>query len=409
MKRKYNILPEQYGIRFRIRWNQNIVSLFIQYKVEKSKWSYETMRCKNNTFHYNISASEINREIAAYESTADEIFNRYELAGNIPDKFQLKNEMELALGKSKEDKCHNSMFELFDNFIDSESISSSWSAGTIKKFKSLRKHLENIVEHDMDINDIDVAFFNRATNYFIQGGYENSSTRKYIYYFKWFMRWARKNGYYNGKAIELFSAKLKGTDIHDAIVYLTWDELQMMYNTEMPSPYLDRARDVFCFCCFTSLRYSDVVKLQRQDVHDGYIEIVTQKTSDDLRIELNKYSKAILEKYKDCDFKNNKCLPVPTNQKMNVFIKEIGEYCCFDTPIKRVYYIGNKRHEETLMKYELLSTHAARRTFVVNALRLGIPAEVVMRWTGHKNYEAMKPYIAIVDEFKRSEMDKFNG
>jgi hypothetical protein len=74
-----------------------------------------------------------------------------------------------------------------------------------------------------------------------------------------------------------------------------------------------------------------------------------------------------------------------------------------------VYFKGNKRIEERFFKYDLLCTHTGRRTFVCNALALGIQAETIMKWTGHSTYEAMKPYIAIADEFKRTEMDKFNS
>lgn len=40
---------------------------------------------------------------------------------------------------------------------------------------------------------------------------------------------------------------------------------------------------------------------------------------------------------------------------------------------------------------------------------MGIPAEVIMRWTGHKNYEAMRPYVKIVDELKREAMQRFDA
>ncbi|NHQ68928.1 hypothetical protein HAV29_20350, partial [Elizabethkingia miricola] len=60
------------------------------------------------------------------------------------------------------------------------------------------------------------------------------------------------------------------------------------------------------------------------------------------------------------------------------------------------------------LKWQVLSTHAGRRTFVVNALRLKIPTVVIREWTGHKTEEAMRPYKKIVDELKSSEMSKFN-
>ena len=65
--------------------------------------------------------------------------------------------------------------------------------------------------------------------------------------------------------------------------------------------------------------------------------------------------------------------------------------------------------EERHPKWELVGTHTGRRTFIVNALSLGIPPNVVMKWTGHNDYKAMRPYIDIVDSIKAESMTKFNG
>ena len=58
---------------------------------------------------------------------------------------------------------------------------------------------------------------------------------------------------------------------------------------------------------------------------------------------------------------------------------------------------------------ELVGTHTGRRTFIVTTLSLGIPPNVVMKWTGHSDYSSMKPYIDIVDDIKATSMTKFNG
>ena len=60
-------------------------------------------------------------------------------------------------------------------------------------------------------------------------------------------------------------------------------------------------------------------------------------------------------------------------------------------------------------KWELVGTHTGRRTFIVNALSMGITPKVVMKWTGHSDYKAMKPYIDIVDSIKASSMAKYDG
>ena len=118
---------------------------------------------------------------------------------------------------------------------------------------------------------------------------------------------------------------------------------------------------------------------------------------------MNLYSRAILDKYKDN--KIEKALPVISNQRMNDYLKEIGKIAKIKEPQSIVYFIGNQRYEEVHPKYDLLTSHCGRRTFIVNPLYLGIPAEIAMR---HSDYDSMKPYIKIVDELKIESMKKFD-
>ena len=128
-----------------------------------------------------------------------------------------------------------------------------------------------------------------------------------------------------------------------------------------------------------------------------------------ISIELNDITKAILDKYNDIPFKDNKALPNYTNQAMNRDLKELCKLAEINDPIRITSYKGNVRIDEIHPKWELVGTHTGRRSFVVNALSLGIPPNVVMKWTGHSDYKAMKPYIDIVDSIKASSMTKFNG
>ena len=107
-------------------------------------------------------------------------------------------------------------------------------------------------------------------------------------------------------------------------------------------------------------------------------------------------------------FKDDKALPVISNQRMNDYLKELCELAGIDSPVHITYYRGQQRIDETRPKYELMGTHAARRTFICNAILLGIPANVIMKWTGHSDYKAMKPYIDVADETKVSAMSKFD-
>jgi len=133
-----------------------------------------------------------------------------------------------------------------------------------------------------------------------------------------------------------------------------------------------------------------------------------RKTLDPIKIDLNDYSREILAKYENTNFPQNKALPVISGQKFNIILKKIAEILEFDEEINEVYFVGSKRYDINYKKYEKISSHAGRRTFVVNGLTLGIPDKVIMKWTGHKDFGAMKPYVKIVDELKKAEMSKFN-
>lgn len=238
--------------------------------------------------------------------------------------------------------------------------------------------------------------------------HKNSTVAKEIAAVKWFLKWAKKKGYNKSVDFELYKPKIK--NIQKKIIFLNQSELRKIREYEIPKDkiFLEKIRDIFLFQCFTGLRYSDVFNLKKSDVKESYIEITTLKTSDNLVIELNCHSKEILEKYRSKDFIGNKALPVISNQKMNDYLKELAELAEIDELVTQSYYRGNNRTEEVFPKYALLSTHAGRRTFVCNALSLGIPPQVVMKWTGHSDYKAMKPYIDIADDIKASAMGKFD-
>jgi integrase len=115
-----------------------------------------------------------------------------------------------------------------------------------------------------------------------------------------------------------------------------------------------------------------------------------------------------MSKYEEVHFKGNVVFPVIANQNMNSSLHLLFKLAGFNDPIKIVYYQGNERKEELIPKYELISTHAGRRTFICMALSKGIPPSVVMKWTGHSDYKAMKPYIDIADDVKEEYMKKFD-
>lgn len=422
-------------LRFRIRFASGKVDFNVGYRVELEKWINEAQRCKAGTTHgkKKATAADINKEIQRLADLADEVFKVFEVKNYLPDITELRDAFNEANGKTNnvQELNERTFFHIYDEFTRTMGMQNEWTKATFTKFASLKTHLFNY-NKDLDIENLKESDLQGFISYLhnvvftteqedkktgekktiIKSvGLRNTTISKNIGFFKWFLRWAFARGYYTGNLHLTWKPKLKGTDGNQKeVIHLTWDELINLYTFNVPESkqYLARVRDVFCFCCFTSLRYSDVAKLSRSDVKENYISIVTQKTTESLKIELNKYSKSILDKYKNVPFENDKALPVISNVKMNEYLKELGELAEINEAQRIVYFKGSERIEEVYPKYALLTTHCGRRTFIVNALYLGIPAEVVMRWTGHSDYKAMKPYVKIVDELKEKEMNKFN-
>lgn len=347
----------------------------------------------------------------------NEVFARYELLekrvptlGEIKDLF---NDMVGRKTKTNESLADPNLdlFQVFDLFTETMGMQNQWTKSTFEKFAAIKSHL-----HDFDPNlsfpGINESKMQAYLSYLEKKGLRNTTIAKNLAFVRWFLRWAHKKGYYNGDMQDTFKPKLKGTDGNSKeIIYLTQDEIKILENHQfLPmQAALERVRDVFLFCCFTGLRYSDVAKLKRSDIKDGFIVVVTKKTVDGLRIELNKHSQAILDKYKDMKFPKDLALPIISNVKMNARLKILGQVCGIDEPTRIVYFQGGVRHEEVFPKWALLTTHCGRRTFVVTALQLGIPSEVIMKWTGHNDFSAMKPYVKIVDELKAKAMSRFDG
>lgn len=395
-------------LRMRIRWDEHMVNFNVGHRVIIDKWVTDSQRCKKNTTNLKkVSASVINRDIQKLEDKADEVFKTFEVENKIPTAEEYRNAFKESTGRIKP-TLPIDFFGYFDNFTHETGKLNSWTQATFNRFKSVKNHLEEF-NPELTFEQLDEAGLTEYVIFLREvKDLRNVSIAKHVSLLKWFLRWTVKKKCNAEHAFLVFKPKLKIAE--KKIVYLHWDELMTLHKKEIPKDKetLSRVRDAFCFCCFSSLRYSDVANLKRSDVYTNHIEITTIKTTDALKIELNDYSKEILDKYKDYESPDNKALPVISNQKMNDNLKIVAEMCKLTRPITMTYYKGNERFDDVHPLHKLISTHAGRRTFISNALILGIQAEVVMKWTGHKDYKSMKPYIDIADKEKEKSMKLFN-
>ena len=407
------LIVENLPIRMRVNFASKRIEFTTGYRIDAAKWDSDKQRVRNGcTNKLKQSASEINASLLGYYTEVQEIFKKFEVEDIMPTPEQIKeafNALHKPIEEVKQRKSTpNAFYKAFDEFVRDCGRQNDWTDSTYEKFAAVKNHLMNFRD-GLTFEFFDEKGLNDYVTYLRDvKEMRNSTIGKQLSFLKWFLRWAFKKGVHQNNAYDSYKPKLKSTQ--KKIIFLTWEELNKLREFEIPAAKqaLDRVRDVFLFQCFTGLRYSDVFNLRRSDIKGDHIEVTTVKTSDSLIIELNKHSKAILDKYKDVAFEDDKVLPVITNQKMNDYLKELAELAGIDEPVRQTYYRGNERIDEVTPKYALLGTHAGRRTFICNALALGIPPQVVMKWTGHSDYKAMKPYIDIADDIKANAMSKFN-
>ena len=193
------------------------------------------------------------------------------------------------------------------------------------------------------------------------------------------------------------------------------------------NPRLEKVRDIFCFGCFTGLRYSDIKNLKYAEIITKYskkgksykaIDINVLKTKDPLEIPLNKHALTIIDRYEKrtdlalamleekANKSNQPVLPNISIQKMNDYIKEVAALAGIDTEINVVRHIGSKRVEKVYKKFELIATHAARRTFAILSLKQGMNIEVLQQILGHSRIKTTMDYVFVDEETKNKQMKK---
>lgn len=410
--RKKDGIPviENVPIRMRVIYKGQRVDFFTGFRVDAAKWDETKQKVKLGSINkLKQTASDINSSLSEYENDIQTIFKEYELRGTPPSPLELRNAFKEKRDTSvKTDNERQIFFASFEQYTRETSIKNNWEESTARTIATAKSHLFKF-DSDITFDSLTESRLMDYVNYLLSQDLKNRYVNKQIDYLKRFLRWATVKGYNKNLTFEAFKPKLK--TVQKKVIFLTVEELTQLQEYKIPTNkgYLERVRDVFLFCCYTGLRHSDVYNLKRSDIKPNHIEVTTRKTADNIRIDLNVHSRAILNKYKDFQFDKGKVLPVISNQKANDYLKELAELAGLNEQITDTYYKGGERIDEVAPKYTLIGTHVARRTFICYALSIGIPAEVIMKWTGHSDYKAMKPYIDVADSIKAREMAKFNS
>ena len=383
-------------VMIRVRWNskKNEVGFSVGYTIDPLKWDSDKQLVKSNTTHKIggkiVYAREINNAIRSFLVCIEEVFAKYDLHSKIPTTTDLKELVNEKLGRVKqetvdEDKM-KTLKDIFSEFLLLRPQEGNWGDKIHEKYAKMWTQLSSSAPN-ITLETLDQLKVQELVGWYIKNDYCNRTIQKQIRILKSFLRWISRHGYtINAGVLEI---KLRLKVIPRTVTFLKYKELMHFFHYEFPKEkeYLSKARDMFCFMAFTSLRYSDLAALNPVNLVDGCLDFCTEKTDDKLHIALNEHAQQIIEKYSW--YKGDTIFPVPSNQKLNDYLKEAAKLAGLDREISQVYFKGNTRHEDTYKFWEQISCHDARRTFVCCSLALGIPASVVMSASGHSDYATM--------------------
>ncbi len=374
-------------IMMRITVNGQREELTTSRSILADRWDHDRGRSKG----YSPDADELNqylkqRELKVFDAQME--LERQDIpvtAQSIKDFLQGRNRSSSGILELFAD--HNRKF--------SERIGKDRSLSTAKRYETTLSHLKDYIGKEHRSQDVPVKSINHG---FIEGFYHflltqkecgNNSTIKYLRNFRKVIRIALNNDWIHSDPFKNISYRLEPIER----VFLTQLELDIIYKKEFGNERLTRVRDVFIFCSYTGLAFSDVKRLRKENLTldiDGslWIRIQRLKTKQPSEILVLDIPRAILTKYKDhpqCILESV-VLPVPSNQKMNGYLKEIADLCGI-----------NKK----------LSTHVARHTFGTSVtLNQGVPLEIVAEMMGHADIRTTGIYARVLNTSVAREMKK---
>lgn len=352
--------------------------------IDPSRWDQNKQRGKGNSEAIAI----LNRRLVSVE-------NSINLAAQELVSKHIKVSIESLMNKytGAEVKTHT-LIEVFE--YEYKRKKKGVALGTSKKYFTVLNNIKKYLVHQYNVTDVDIKSidyeFVTDFDYYLRSevGCANNYTVRTVKTLQQIVTTALYKGWIDKDPFVCYKLKMEKKETR----FLTMTEIDTIYKKEFSIKRVDQVRDVFIVSCYTGLAYVDVNLLSKNDIVtnlDGekWINIHRKKTNIICKIPILPIVEQIFEKYKDDPFVLNsgKLLPVPSNQRMNAYLKEIGDICGIKT---------------------VLTTHLARHSFAAGvALPFGLKFETLSKVMGHTNLNMTLHYAKITETKLISDVDVF--
>lgn len=372
----HQLLP----IYLRVVINGKRFEVATHYHCEPSQWSPAAGKVKSSVdsaIETNMALDEIRRQVYDYKE-------RIEKEGR---QLSVQTLREKWFGQNRNTCTLLETIRLNILDLEKQVARGVYKKSTLTKYLTMERHLINFMTwrnngRDMLLKDLRLPFASEFV-YYLQAekALKVNSAGKMIKNLKKIVRdcvekeWLDKDPFY--------SYRVKHIDLK--IPHLTAEELFALQHKEITIPRLDLIRDIFIFSCYSGFAYIDVVSLTKSDLKigvDGKLWLIKnrQKTDISERVPVLTPVAEILKKYKNHPklILENKLLPVPSNQKVNAYLKELADICGIKTKV---------------------TFHIARHTFATTVtLDNGVPIDSVSKMLGHRSIKTTQIYARVSDK-----------
>ncbi len=335
-------------------------------------------KAKDEQIIYNLISGQLDRYTKLFRSFQAQ----YAATDEIVTKKTLKDFFNQEF---KRVKGNNDFETVFNEFVEYKFKLGDWTKGTKKRYQNILNLIKGFetIYGKIQFSSVTMNWYANFKHYCETVKKHNVNTfGRNIGLVKTFLNYALENQYTKNDTYKKFKIKREVTPQ----VVLTQDEIIQLYKFVFQNSKLERVRDVFVFGCLTGMRYSDFKRVSKSNIQNYSILLrETKDKSKHLTIPLTSISKSILKKY---DYK----LPTISDQKFRDYLKEACKAVGFTQIVTSTKRIGNDITELKQPKYERISTHTARRSFVTVMLNKGIPPKAIMSITGHKSIKTFNSY-----------------
>lgn len=365
-------------------------------------WNKTSQRVKQNRDF--PQHRQINALLARLEAQTLTLAYDFKAQGISPSPARFKEALLQKLGQGKADQV--SLFSFAEQLIE-EAKATGKAPATISNYKyALSKLLayQKARKKALDFDTLDEGWKNDFVSFLFSQLHQgkppkNSTVNKVLRVVRTFLNEAFRRGLTAEKVTD--RVKLSIPEGEAQHVYLSEREIQALYQLEGLPERLERVRDAFVIGCLTGLRFSDfsrirpenIQQLEREGEQIPALVITSQKTGTRTVLPLvNPVLVELLQKY---DWKAPRAI---SSQKFGDYIKELCQLAGFTDPIEQTSIRAGRQVKKVFPKYELVSSHTARRSFATNAYKRGLPPREIMKFTGHKTLASFMRYIKLTEE-----------